>query len=107
MKLGRLAGNGNKTAIAAPGVPQTIQAGTGPNGNIERVRVRAKKQNIFGRFFSMLGFGRKERAEKPARLERSQRSEQPNRPDKLKKPEKPERPERPEKPAKPERGPRR
>ena len=105
-----MAGNGNRTAIVAPEAPQTAQADAGPNGNIERVRVRAKKQNIFGRFFSILGFGRRERAEKPPKPQASERPERPNRPEKLEKPERPERPERPakfEKPEKPERGPRR
>jgi len=107
LKVGRVVGNGNKTSAAFSYGPG--EAGDAPNLNRERIRNQEKKQNIFGRFINMLGFGRKERLEKPSKpekFERMQRSEKPERPGKLEKPERPERPEkleRPERPEKPER----
>ena len=94
LKLGRLAGQGSKVS-AGPEARIAMQAGVGPNGKIERVRDREKekKQNFVGRFFGMLGFGKKERAEKPPKLERTGRPERPNKPEKLERPE----PPRPEK----------
>lgn len=129
LKVGRVVGNGNKASTALSYGPG--EAGDALNLNRERIRNQEKKQNIFGRFINMLGFGRKERLEKPSKpekLERSQRPEKlekterperpekpeklekperPERPDKPEKPERPERPVKPEKPEKPERGPRR
>ena len=101
LKLGRLAGQGPKVS-AGPEARIAMQAGVGPNGKVERVRDREKekKQNFVGRFFGMLGFGRREKAEKPPRIEGAEGPEGPNKPEKLEKPERPERLEKPEKPEK-------
>lgn len=135
LKLGRLVKNSNKESAAfsygpgeagdAPNLNQNqnqnLNQGLNQNREIERERIQnqEKKQNIFGRFMNMIGFGRKERPEKgpkPERLERPQRPEKPDKPErpekpakpeKLERPERPARPEKPEKPEKPERGPRR
>jgi hypothetical protein len=111
LKVGRVVGNGNKTSAAFSYGPGEAVDAPNLNQNQERIRIKnqEKKQNIFGRLTTMLGFGRKERLEKPSKpekLERMQRSEKPERPGKLEKPERPERPEkleRPERPEKPER----
>jgi len=90
LKIGRLVRNRNESP-------------TGPNGNVEQVRIRQqeKKQNIFGRFFGMLGLGRSKNAEKPAKIQRAERPERPNKPEKLERPERPEKPEKPERPDRP------
>jgi len=91
LKVGRLIRNRN-------------QSPAGPNGNVEQagIRQQEKKQNIFGRFFGMLGLGRSNKAEKPAKIERAEKPKRPNKPEKLEKPERPEKPEKPEKPERPE-----
>ncbi len=104
LKLGRVIRKVNASKAGRAGSPQARVAGGA---------AKPKKQNIFGRFFRMLGFGKRERAERPPKPEKIERSERPNRPEKPERPNRPEKPEKPERPAKlekpekPERGPRR
>lgn len=101
LKLGRVIRKANASEAERAGNPQAKVAGGA---------AKPKKLNIFGRFFRMLGFGRRERAERPPKPEKIERPERPNRSEKPERPEKPEKLERPaklEKPEKPERGPRR
>jgi hypothetical protein len=98
LKVGRALGNVNRGSD------------TGSIQNNNRTQTHVKKQNVFGRFFSMLGFGKKEQAQNITKTEKMEKIERKEKPEKPEKPEKMERIEttsRPEKPEKPQGGPRR
>ena len=97
LKLGPLVSRGNKGLTTVPEPPAA-------EGELVRSQIRvgrearAKKQNMFGRFFGVFRSGRTARGEKPPKPERSERPERPNKPEKPEKPEKFERAARIEKP---------
>lgn len=113
--------------------PSDVESKEGLSGR-EFSQTRGKKRGLFARLTGFLGFGKKEKLNKPVRPDESDGVEKPNRlnkpkknnkserpvrpergskpekPEKVERPSKPERPERPskpEKPEKPQRGPKR
>ncbi|MHC4117041.1 MAG: hypothetical protein ACYSWO_06005 [Planctomycetota bacterium] len=101
LKLGRVVGKGKAAAV---------QAGAGPQAEVEGTTGKGKKKGFLSRLFGFLRSGNKGKPEKPPKADKLGKPQRPERPEKPEKPERPERPqklEKPEKPEKPERGPRR